>query len=220
MHIAHYYNADIDHVQNDPFHELLEKLSTIDALGQLVLPRQFERLEELKRQATAAEKRRSRDQQRYALGGLMSALNLDSLNYHALYGLLAHPDHFLFWAIEARASAGAETLANIIGLIFADEERAARCAEWGKYLAWMRMRLLYEAEVTAFMSSGKCGPKEPWRRDPATAAQGYLIREICKLDSIEDPALTRKGPAFDWLRERGGNPSFLARPAPIPLVIS
>lgn len=204
-------------MQDDPFHGLLEKLTSIDALGKLVLARQSEKLDELKRQAAAAAKRRSKDEQRYALGGLMFALDLDKIDYHALYGLLAHPDHLFLWAIEARTSAGEGTLANIIGIIFADEERAARCAEWGKHLAWSRSRILYEAEVDAFLSSGKCGSKARWRRDPITAAQGYLIREICKLGSLEDPGLTQKGPAFDWLREHGGNPRFLARPAPMPL---
>lgn len=213
-------NADIGDVQNDPFHKLLEKLTAIDALGQLVLPRESERLAELKRQAAAAAKRRSRDEQRYTLGGLMFSLDLNTLDYHALYGLLAHPDHLLVWAIEARASTGAGTLANIIRLILDDKERAGRCAEWGQHLAWSRMRQLYEAEVNAFISSEKCGPKARWRRDPITAAQNYLISEICKLDSIENPTLTKKGQAFDWLRERGGNPRFLARPAPMPLMSS
>lgn len=207
-------------MQDDPFPHLLEKLAAIEALGESILPRKSEELEELKRQAAAAGKRRARDQRRYELGGLMFALDFEGVDHYALYGLLAHLDHFLLWAIEARSRGGAGPLATIVRRILDDEQRAARCAEWGRHLAWTRMHALYRAEVDSFIESGKAGQAARWRRDPISVAQQYLINEICKLENIEDPGIFKKGSAFDWLLDRGGNPRFLARPAPMPLKLS
>ena len=204
-------------MQNDPFLQLLDKLAAIETLGQHMLPIASAELVDLQQQAAAAGKRRSRDERRYALGGLMLALDLDCVDYHELYGLLAHLDHFLGWAIEARASAGAWTLGAIIRQILDDKKRAARCSEWGRHLAWTQMRELYQAEVEGFLRSEKAGQKSGWRRDAITAAQQYLINEICKIENIENPKILKKGQAFEWLRERGGNPRYQARPSPIPL---
>jgi|TARA_Y100000815_G_scaffold270771_1_gene296076 hypothetical protein len=154
------------------------------------------------------------------LGGLLLTIGFENIDYYALYGLMAHPDHLLKWAIEARQRSASQDLARLIEQIFDDDRRAERCAEWGRYLSWIRVRTLYEAEVTSFIASGKTGEKQLWRRDPVSSKQLYLIAQICRLEGVANPNFAKKGNAFDWLYARGGNPRYLNRPAPLPLELS
>ena len=202
------------------FPDLLDKLAKIEALGRSALTPASENVAELKRQAAAAGKRRARDEKRYQLGGLLLTIGFENIDYYALYGLMAHPDHLLKWSIEARQSSATQDLARLIEHIFDDDRRAERCAEWGRYLSWTRMRTLYEAEVTSFIASGKAGAKQRWRCDPVSSKQLYLIAQICKLEGIANPNIAKKGCAFDWLYERDGNPRYFKRPAPLPLELS
>ena len=202
------------------FPDLLQKLAKIEALGRSALTPASENLAELKRQAAAAGKRRARDEKRYELGGLLLTFGFENIDYYALYGLIAHPDHLLKWCIEARQRSATQDLARLIEQIFDCDRRAERCAEWGRYLSWKRMRTLYEAEVTSFIASGKAGDKQLWRRDPVSSKQLYLIAQICKLEGVANPKLAKKGDAFDWLYARGGNPQYSNRPAPLPLELS
>jgi hypothetical protein len=77
-----------------------------------------------------------------------------------------------------------------------------------------------QAEVTSFMQSGKTNKEQRWRRDPVTSKQLYLIAQVCKLEGVAKPNITRKGCAFDWLYDKGGNPKYFDRPAPLPLELS
>lgn len=207
-------------MDNALFPDLLEKLARIEALGRSALTPASEDLAELKRQAAAAGKRRARDEKRYELGGLLLTIGFENIDYYALYGLMAHPDHLLKWSIETRQRGEAQDLVHLIEKIFDDDRRAERCAEWGRYLSWASMRTLYEAEVTSFIASGKAGKEQQWRRDPVSSKQFYLIAQICKLEGIANPNIAKKGNAFDWLYERDGNPRYFKRPAPLPLELS
>ncbi len=202
------------------FPELLEKLAKIEALGRSALTPASENLAELKRQAAAAGKRRARDEKRYELGGLLLTIGFENIDYYALYGLMAHPDHLLKWSIEVRQRGEPQDLAHLVENILDDDRRADRCAEWGRYLSWARMRALYDCEVTSFINSGKAGKEQRWRRDPVSSKQLYLIAQICKLEGIANPNIAKKGCAFDWLYEREGNPRYFKRPAPLPLELS
>ncbi|MFK4004438.1 conjugal transfer protein TraD [Qipengyuania sp. NPDC077563] len=204
----------------DPFPELLQELSSIHELGLSVLPVASEELAELKRQAEAAGKRRARDQHRYALGGLLVAVGLENVDFYALYGLLAHIDHLLVWSVEARSVMGMSSFAQIVEQILKDPIRAEGCSEWGKYLSWERMRALYAAEVTSFNQSKNASSHKRWRHGRITAKQHYLIAEICKIEGLPMPIITKKGAAFEWLKDKGGNPRFKDRPVPQALSIS
>ena len=204
----------------DLFSHLLAKLAEIESLGRSELTPASENLAELKRQAAAAGKRRARDEKRYELGGLLLTIGFEKIDYYALFGLMAHPDHLLKWSIEARLRGETQDLALLIKQIFDDERRAERCAEWGRHLSCARMRALYEAEVTSFIHSGKAGKEQRWRRDPVSSKQLYLIAQICKLEGVANPNIVNKGCAFDWLYSRGGNPKYFRRPAPLPLELS
>lgn len=207
-------------MDSDLLPDLLAKLAKIEALGRSALTAASEHSAELKRQAASAGKRRARDQKRYELGGLLMSIGFENIEYYALYGLMAHPDHLLKWAVEARQIGETQNVAHLIEQILDDDKRAERCAEWGRYLSWARMRALYEAEVTSFIQSGKASKEKRWRRDPVTSKQLYLIAQVCKLEGVANPIITRKGCAFDWLYERGGNPKYFKRPAPLPLELS
>ena len=204
----------------DPFPDLLAKLAKVEALGRSALEPASEHLAELERQAAAAGKRRARDEKRYELGGLLLAIGFENIEYYALCGLLAHSDHLLKWCVEARVQGEAPDLAHLIKRILGADKRTERCAEWGRHLSWARMRALYEAEVTSFIHSGKASRKQRWRHDPISSNQCYLVEEICKLEGITNPNIAKKGPAFDWLYARGGNPRYFERPAPLPLELS
>ena len=207
-------------MDHDPFPYLLGKLAEIEALGRSALTPASEHLAELKRQAASAGKRRAHDEKRYELGGLLLTIGFGNIEYYALYGLMAHPDHLLKWSVEARQKGETQDLADLIERILDDDRRAERCAEWGRHLSWARMRALYEAEVTSFIHSGKTSKDQRWRRDPVSSKQLYLIAQICKLEGVAKPNIAKRGCAFDWLYERGGNPKYFKRPTPLPLELS
>ena len=168
---------------------------------------------EQRRQAHAATKRRKRDAARYVLGGTFMALGFDLLDDTMIVGLFAHPDLMLRWLVEAREAQGPASFAELIGRILTDRSRADWCRDWGIHLRLARQKQLYEAEVVSFITSGRTGLREKWRRDPVTVRQAWLIDLVCELAQTPNPALTAKGDAFEWLYAAGGDPRFSTKPA-------
>jgi len=172
-----------------------------------------ETLPELRRQAYASPKRRSRDATRYALGGALAVLGLERVDSIALTGLFGNPDRMLAWLAEARSAIGAAPLVDLIDAVLADDVRFDWCRQWGVHISWTHGKALYDAAVTAFVASSRTGPNERWRRADVTADQEQLIQRICVWRQLAQPMLATRGEAFDWILAHGGNPTWWAPPA-------
>lgn len=199
--------------------ELAALMSTLDALDLQVsadIALVEDKLPELRRLAKAEPHRRggvgSRDANKYALGSVLVMLGLEHVGDTVLLGLFAHPDLMLRWMAEVRQSGGSQSFDALIGRILADPERRAFCRQWGRILQWRYRKPLYDAAVTSFIESGRTGPKEKWRKHDASDDQLALIAKLCDLLEEPLPDLRTKGSAFDWIRERGGNPEYWIQP--------
>lgn len=174
-----------------------------------------EKLPELRRQARADPKRRGRDGTdtiKYALGSVLVMLDCVRIDSAALIGLFANPDLMLRWMVEARQEHGPLTFAEMVAAAMADAQRYAWCKQWGICLQWRHRKNLYDASVTSFIESGRAGPREKWRRDDVSDDQADLIVRICGWLEEPLPDLSTKGEAFEWIYERGGNPTYWAEP--------
>ncbi len=173
-----------------------------------------ETLPELRRQARAGPTRRSRDAARYALGGSLTMLGLERFDTIALTGLLGNPAQMLAWLAEARI--GDAPLADLVDRVFDDSARFDWCRQWGVHIGWRHGKALYDAAVTAFVTSGRTGPQERWRRNAITVDQANLILRICVWRQVDEPVLATRGEAFDWIYAAGGNPTWWAPPTTPP----
>ena len=124
-----------------------------------------ERLPELRRQARADPRRRSRDATRYALGGTLTTLGFERINPIALTGLLGNPVQMLAWLADARAVVGDAPLVDLIDTVFEDADRYDWCRQFGVHIGWRHGKALYDAAVTSFLTSGRTGRNERWRRE-------------------------------------------------------
>ncbi|MBN8807816.1 MAG: hypothetical protein J0I47_06225 [Sphingomonas sp.] len=172
-----------------------------------------EKLPELRRQALADPRRRNRDAKRYALGGALTVLGFERIDPIAITGLLGNPRRMLTWLVDARAVIGDAPLADLVDAVFEHADRYDWCRQWGVHIDWLHGKALYDAAVTSFVTSGRTGANERWRRDTITADQEQLISRICTWRQITEPKVTTRGEAFDWIYAAGGNPTWWGPPA-------
>lgn len=176
-----------------------------------------ETLPELRRQARAKPQRRggkgSTDAEKYRLGSILTLLGFDGADDLTLLGFLACGDRALQWLAETRIEHGPMSFADAVKLALSDAVRADWCRRWGEYRRRVYKKAVYDASVTAFIESGKVGPKERWRRDEVTADQAGLIEDICETSSLPVPRLVNRGEAFEWIYAHGGNPTYWEMPA-------
>lgn len=180
-------------------------------------------LRELQRQAHAMDKRRggpgSADARKYALGSALVMLGLGEVDDTALLGLLSHSDRIPRLIDRLPRHDGDTSFAGQVRALLADPAIGPWCRQWGRVLQWRQRAPLYRAEVERFITSGRTGPDERWRKRDITAAQLFLIRTLEELlgvtfpDSTETPAT--RGDAFDWIHAHGGNPTYWQEP-PLP----
>lgn len=176
-----------------------------------------ETLPELRRQARAMAKRRggegSIDAEKYRFGSILILLGFGGAEDLKLLGLLACGDRALQWLAEARLQHGPMTFADAVKIVLADPVRAEWCRRWGEYRRRTYKKAVYDASVTAFIESGKAGPKEGWRRDEITPDQAGLIEDICETLSLPTPELSNRGDAFEWIYAHGGKPAYWEMPS-------
>lgn len=174
-------------------------------------------LSELRRQARALPERRggpgSRDARKYALGSVLAMLALADADDTALLGLFAHPPLMLRWMSRELVRAPGAGFGALIEAVLADEHRRGWCAQWGRILQWRYRKPLYDAAVQSFIDSGRTGLDEPWRAHDITQDQHSLILTLADLRGEPIPDIRTRGEAFEWIRERGGNPTYWAEPA-------
>lgn len=175
-----------------------------------------ESLGELRRQANALPKRRggagSRDAHNYALGSVLAMLGLAEVDDTALLGLFAHPAVMMRWVARELARSPNAMFGELIAAVLGDPSRSAWCKQWGRILQWRYRKPLYEAGVQSFIDSGRTGPHERWRSLDITQDQQALILTLADLlgEPIQD--IRTRGEAFEWIRARGGNPTYWAEP--------
>jgi hypothetical protein len=151
---------------------------------------------------------------KYRLGSAILAAGGGGLDDVALLGLLANGDMALRWLAEARRTTAGPGLMDLIARILEDPGRREWCRQWGGWFWWEHNHALYQAEVGSFLASRKADtPNAKWRSRPATSEQLYLIETISSLLGCETPADLDRGEAFDWIREKGGNPRYWAPPS-------
>lgn len=198
------------------FAALMSTLDELDIQVSADISLVEDKLPELRRLAKAESERRggagSRDANKYALGSVLVMHGLEHVGDTALLGLFAHSDLLLCWMIEARRAGGPQSFGALIERIFADPERHAFCRQWGRILQWRYRKPLYDGAVTSFIESGRTGRKEKWRQHDASDDQLALIAKLCDLLNEPMPKRMKKGEAFDWIHERGGNPAYWAEP--------
>lgn len=105
-----------------------------------------------------------------------------------------------------------ESLSGMLRILF-ESEAGACIRAWGSWsrLTWLRQ--LYINETVTFLRSQKgSDPKQSWRHDKVTVNQKHLVREIARILGIAEPKFQKRGKAFEWLKEQGGNPRFWAPP--------
>lgn len=195
---------------------LLAKLATIEHSAASELALAEERLPELRRQAKARLKRRggsgSPDAEKYKLGSVLAMLGFRGADDLALLGLLASGDRGFQWLAEARVEHGPMPFADLVRLAIADEQRANWCRAWGEYRWKAYKKPIYDAAVADFLENGPVAPNEPWRGYDISDAQADVIEDICEAAGIPLPDLETRGEAFEWIRERGGNPAYWNEP--------
>lgn len=195
--------------------QAVEELCALEARLDRALKCVEEPLRDLRRQARARSGRRpgSADHSKYRLGSALIALGFDGSRDLELLGLLWHSDVALTWLARARREHGPAPLAMLVTLTLSDDARRQWCADWGAWVLWNRKRELYIAGVQSFLDSGKADdPRAAWRRKPPTDDQIELIDILCDLDCAEPPFDPTRGEAFDWIRERAGNPRYRSGP--------
>lgn len=193
----------------------LTDLSALEARLDLSLRSAGEKLADLRRQGRARTGRRAggADQMKYRLGSALVALGFEDDHYLELLGLFWHSDVALKWLARARKECGSAPLISLVRWILADEDRREWCAAWGAWVFWDRKRELYEAAVQSFLDSGKADdPGATWRSKFPTDDQLELIATLCELDRVAPPEDPNRGEAFEWIRERSGNPRYRAGP--------
>lgn len=170
------------------------------------------RLSDLRRQHKAAPKRRggagSIDAKRYALGASLALVGAGDVDRDALLGLMAHPVQMLRWMTYALVDGAGPTFGAVIDAVLADSSRRTWCEQWGRILRWREQKQRYDAAVASFLVSGRTGAHEPWRREPATDDQIALVQILAGLLGEPIPDVSLRGPAFEWILERGGNPTY------------
>lgn len=194
---------------------LLARLGEIEAV---IVSRQTiaqAKLGELKRQARARPRRRggagSHETSKYAIGGAVLMLT-GTIDATTFAGFLAQTDMMLEWMVEARLAHGPLGFGALVAIIFADARKADWCRRWGALIEWHHRKALYDASVTSFITSGRDGPGEQWRRDEVTDDQVDLVKTLCTILDEPHPMLADKGEAYEWIRERGGNPAYWTPP--------
>lgn len=196
--------------------DLLARLAKLERSATSELRLVEERLPELRRQAKARSKRRggpgSPDAAKYKLGSILTLLGFSCADDLALLGLFASGDRGLQWLAEARVAHGPMPFADLVRTAIADEKRADWCSAWGEYRWKAYKKPIYDAAVTSFLESGRTGPREAWRTRDITGDQADIIDDICEAAGLELPDLEDRGEAFDWIREKGGNPTHWHEP--------
>ena len=177
---------------------------------------------ELRRQQHALAKRRggpgSKDARKYAQGAALVMVGCEDIDDTAMVGLFAHPDRMARWMTIARVAGVGPMLGDVIRWIFEDPAKLAWCAQWGRILQWRYRKPLYDAEVARFERSGKLGEHEPWRRKPVTIGQEGLMQTLADILGEPIPEPKTRGEAFEWIRERAGNPTYWQEPALPPIL--
>ncbi|MFN3727367.1 MAG: hypothetical protein ACK4SZ_13820 [Allosphingosinicella sp.] len=82
----------------------------------------------------------------------------------------------------------------------------------GEYRWKAYKKPIYDAAVTSFLESGRAGDDERWRSRDITDDQADIIQDICEAAGLSLPDLPTRGEAFEWIRKRGGNPSYWHEP--------
>ncbi|NNM76508.1 hypothetical protein HJG53_06275 [Sphingomonas sp. ID1715] len=195
---------------------LLDRLTLLERSASSELAIIEERLPELRRQAKARSKRRrgpgSPDAEKYKLGSILALLGFRGIDDLVLLGLLASGDRGLQWLAEARVEQGPMSFADLVRTAIADEKRADWCRAWGEYRWKAYKRPIYDAAVTSFLESGRTGEAEAWRSRDITDDQADIIQDICEAADVPLPDLNTRGEAFEWIREKGGNPAYWDEP--------
>jgi len=157
----------------------------------------------------------ARDRGCYRTGSALEPNNGHLLDDIALAGF----DHLgafgLLLLVDIAQHHPGESLSGLLRILFGSEAGACIRA-WGSWsrLTWLRQ--LYINETVTFISTKKgSDPAQRWRQDNVTLNQKHLVREIARILGIAEPKFKKRGRAFEWLKEQGGNPRFWTTP-PMP----
>lgn len=197
-------------------------LSLASTLDEIALPNQARRaqLDHLIREAETWLFRRAayneRDKAIYRTGAALEPCGGHLLNDIQLTGLDALGAHSVLLLAEAAANHPTAALSELMQILFSSEH-GELIREWGR---WARMQwiaaLHHEQTVTFLESPAGKNPKAAWRSRRPTRRQTYLIAEIARACGIDEPELTTRGDAFDWILDRG-NPRYWALPPKPPI---
>ena len=159
----------------------------------------------------------ARDRACYRTGGALEPNDGHLLDDIALAGF----DHLgafgLLLLVDVAQHHPGESLSGLLRILF-ESEAGACIRDWGSWsrLTWLRQ--LYINETVTFLSSKKgSDPAQRWRHDNVTLNQKHLVREIARTLRIAEPKFRKRGRAFGWLKEQGGNPRFWTPPPMPPL---
>ena len=196
--------------------DLLDSLLALECAAASELAMVEAKLPELRRQAKARPKRRggkgSPDAEKYKLGSILALCGFSGADDLVLLGFFACGDPALQWLAEARLEHGPMSFAEAVKAALADPVRADWCRRWGEYRRKVHKKAAYDASVTAFLESGKAGPRETWRRSEITSDQFDLIEDICDASGLRPPDLANRGEAFEWIYARCGKPAYWQAP--------
>lgn len=140
-------------------------------------------------------------------GHLLDDIALAGLDHLGAFGLLL--------VVDVAQHHPHESLSGLLRILF-ESEAGACIRTWGSWsrLTWLRQ--LYISETVTFLNSKKGrDPHQHWRHDNVTLNQKHLVREIARILGIAEPKFKKRGRAFEWLKEQGGNPRFWT-PPPMP----
>lgn len=158
---------------------------------------------------------RTRNNKLFAHGSVAEKGGYVDLDDLAILGLEHHGPLYAYWvAISAGEVAGGrgEYLANI----FSCHKRLAWCHSEGARVAWAWAKALRDEQTAEFEARDRAGTLGDWRKLPASARQHYLIALICRRLGVDAPQRLRRGTAYEWIKLRGGHPTFWQPPDRLP----
>lgn len=152
------------------------------------------------------------DRKKYALGGAFELAGNLELDPIFLAGFLSHGALGVLLLTSVLSKSPSLTFVEALAVL-SDSEAGESLRDEGVWQSWNRLAEIYRKETEEFQRSREGrDPSQKWRSKKPSCNQTYIIAQICDLLQLEVRQFATRGEAFDWIRDRQGNPRFNKAP--------
>lgn len=142
-----------------------------------------------------------------SLGSVLTARGLIAGDARPFDGLLSIPAGQVIELLQHLTDGQPVTFDHAIRKFI--DDRRVQFEGRGRFVEWRRACRKYRGRHDRFLAMLDVDVARRWRSLSPTSQQTRLIQRHCDLRNEAFPALATRGEAYDWLAEKGGNPSFL-----------